>query len=120
ALGICPELQGGLRAIPCLYAGTGTDSVAFRGGRCSSGHAPAAWLPACHAGGRGGIPVPGDPPFLAVGSLSRSGLLSLGTPADPATGAVHVLVADPGAVASAYAVLLRLAAAIARPAATLD
>src|SRR5690606_30865768 len=55
---------------------------------------------------------------LALGRVSGPRLLHARAPDDPGPGAVPVPVADPRAAAAAHAVLLRLAAALPGPAAT--
>src|SRR5690606_2315009 len=120
AVGPGPGLQGRLRAAARLHAGAGADRAAVRRRGRVHGQAPAAWLPVGGAGGRGGVPAAGGPALLALGHLAGPGLFDPGTADDPAPGAVPVPVGDPGTAAPAHAVLLRLAAAFARPAAAVD
>src|SRR5690606_29572005 len=103
-----------------LHPRARADRAALRRGGRAPGHPAAAGVPAGRDCGCRRVPGLDGAQALALGRVSGPRLLHARAPADPGPGAVPVPVADPRAAAAAHAVLLRLAAALPGPAATVD
>src|SRR5690606_27731561 len=114
ALGGGPGLQGRFRTTAHIHPGHGADRAALPRRRCRSVPSTPCWLHKRNACGLCRLPVLVRTQALALGCVWRTRFFQPGSFAHPSAGAMHVPGANTATSAKPHAVLLRLAATVAR------